>query len=61
MAINYANLGLVYQTRGELDKAVEHWQKSLTLFTEIGATPQIEQVQALLDEIVTNDQSASVN
>ena len=48
-AIAYGNLGLVYQTRGELDKAIEHWQKSLTLFTEIGAAQRMALVQTWLD------------
>ncbi len=56
-AIAYGNLGLVYQTRGELDKAVEFLERSLALFTEIGAASQIAQVQALLDEITPHEDS----
>ncbi|HBV22055.1 MAG TPA: hypothetical protein DEF07_10115 [Nitrosomonas sp.] len=48
-AVAYGNLGLVYYTRGDLDQAVGYWEKSLALFTEIGAKPQMAQVQSLLD------------
>ncbi|HNP26853.1 MAG TPA: tetratricopeptide repeat protein, partial [Nitrosomonas sp.] len=48
-AVAYGNLGVVYYTRGDLDQAVGYWEKSLALFTEIGAKPQMAQVQSLLD------------
>ena len=35
MASNYGNLGLVYKTRGELDKAEEMYKKSLEI-TSLG-------------------------
>ena len=57
MAIAYGNLGLVYRTRGELVKAIEVWQKSLTLFTEIGAAPRIALVQAWLDKVTPHEDS----
>jgi len=43
-AVAYGNLGVVYYTRGDLDQAVGYWEKSLALFTEIGAKPQMAQV-----------------
>jgi tetratricopeptide (TPR) repeat protein len=36
MASNYGNLGLVYQTRGNLDKAIEFQQKALKLNEDLG-------------------------
>jgi len=44
-AIAYTNLGNIYQTRGDLDKACKAWQKSLALFTKIGAKSQMELVR----------------
>jgi len=46
---------MVYKTQGDLDKAAEFWQKSLALFTEVGAKLQIVQVQALLDSISSKE------
>ena len=37
MAADYGNLGNVYQTRGELDKAVEFYQKALQLHEALGS------------------------
>ena len=51
MAAANGNLGSVYETRGELDRATENWQKSLILFTEVGATREMAQVQSLLDDV----------
>jgi tetratricopeptide (TPR) repeat protein len=48
VAIGSGNLGNVYRTRGELDKAEAMYKKALALFQELGATPQVEQVQGLL-------------
>ena len=38
-------LGVVAQTRGDLGAAEAFWRQSLTLFEQIGAAPQIVQVQ----------------
>ncbi len=51
MAIRYGNLGLIYQTRGELDRAEEMLKKSLALFKAVGAAPSLKQVQAWLDSL----------
>ena len=51
MANQYGNLGILYVTRGELDRAEEMYRKSLDLFREIGAAPQIEQVEGMLAEL----------
>ena len=47
-ASDYGNLGNLYQTRGDLDRAEEMYRKSLALFRAVGATPRIEHVEALL-------------
>jgi len=44
-------MGIVAQTRGDLEEAKRFWQKSLALFTDIGAAPQIAQVKGLLDAL----------
>ena len=49
-AIALGNLGNVYQTRGELDKAEAAWQKSLSLFQEMGH-PNAKKVQQWLDKL----------
>ncbi len=36
MASDYGNLGIVYQTRGDLDKAIEYYEKSLVINQELG-------------------------
>lgn len=42
------NLGIVYQTHGDLDRAEEMYEKSLGLFTSIGSKPLIEKVELLI-------------
>jgi len=37
LAINYSNLGIVYQTRGDRDKAIEFYQKALKLSEDLGS------------------------
>ena len=37
LAIAYGNLGLIYKTRGELDKALEFYLKALKLNEELGS------------------------
>ena len=49
MASEYGNLGNIYETRGDLDKAREYWEKSVRLFQEIGATTMVERVQGWID------------
>jgi lipopolysaccharide biosynthesis regulator YciM len=50
MANQYGNLGNIYRTRGELDKAEEYWQKSLALFTKVGAKNKIAMVREWITE-----------
>jgi Tfp pilus assembly protein PilF len=50
MAQDYGNLGIVYKTRGELDKAEEVWKKSLRLYQAMGH-PNAKKVQQLLDDL----------
>ena len=35
-AVAYGNLGIVYQIRGELDRALEYHQKSLAIAKQLG-------------------------
>ncbi len=51
MAIHYGNLGNIYQTRGEQDRAEEVYRKALALFKVVGAAPRVKQVQAWLDSL----------
>ena len=51
MANDFGNLGSLYSTRGDLDRAESMYRRSLELFQQIGATPQVEQVRAMLSEI----------
>ena len=57
MARAYTNLGLLYQTCGELEQAEAMYHKSLALFQEIGAEPQIKHVQGLLEALEQAKQS----
>ena len=50
-AMYYGNLGNIYQTRGELDKARVSWQASKKLFQRIGATHMVEKVDTWLDSL----------
>ena len=50
MASDYGNLGNIYETRNELDKAKEYWQKSLALFTKVGAKNEIAKVRELINK-----------
>lgn len=50
MASAHGNLGIVYELMGHQTIAIEHWEISLVLFTEIDAKPFIEKVQAWLSE-----------
>ncbi len=43
--------GTLYRTQGDLDRAEEMFRMSLELFREIGATPQIEQVEQSLADL----------
>jgi hypothetical protein len=48
MASDYGNL---YKIRGDLGRAEEMYEKSLALFREVGAAPQIEQVGEWLADL----------
>lgn len=50
MAVAYGNLGNIYSIRGNLDKACGYWQKSLELFTGIGAKNEIDMVNQWISE-----------
>ena len=51
MANQYGNLGNLYQTRGDLDRAEEMYRKSLALFREVGAKPKVEHIESLLAKL----------
>jgi hypothetical protein len=51
MAAAYGNLGGVYQTHGDLPQAAAMYKKSIALFQQVGATPQVQQLQELLDKL----------
>ncbi|MCG8511091.1 MAG: tetratricopeptide repeat protein, partial [Rhodospirillales bacterium] len=50
MASDYANLGNLYKTRGDLERAEEMYQKSLHYFDEIGS-PNAGMVRKWLEEL----------
>ncbi len=49
LAVASGNLGIVYQTRGDLDQVEAMYEKALALFESMGARPQVEQVRALIE------------
>ncbi|MGD2110971.1 MAG: tetratricopeptide repeat protein, partial [Phycisphaerae bacterium] len=51
MAIQYGNLGTVYEQRGDVATAREYWTKARDLFEQIGIPHEVEKVQAWLDEL----------
>ena len=51
MASEYTNLGVLYMTRSELDRAEAMYRKSLELFRELDATPKVEQVEGWLAKL----------
>lgn len=53
--IAYGNLGNIYQSRGELDRACDYRRKSLKLFTDIGAKNSIRQVGAWVTDNCKED------
>jgi len=52
--IKLLEIGIIYQTRDELDKAREYWQKSKRLFQQVGMPHRVEKVNSLLDSINNN-------
>jgi tetratricopeptide (TPR) repeat protein len=51
MAIQYANLGTVYELRGDIEKAREYWEKAVGLHKKVGMKPEIEKVQRWIEEL----------
>ena len=49
VAVATGNLGLIYKTRGELDKTRDVWKKSKSLFLALGADHMTEKVQGWID------------
>ena len=58
MATQHANLGALAKSRDDLKAAWAHLRLSLELFKEIGAQPEIKQVQGWLDELEDQPPSA---
>ena len=50
MDSDYGNLGLISQSRDDVAGACEHWSTALRLFEEVGATPEIEHVRAMMKD-----------
>ncbi len=57
VAVAYGNLGNLYRTRGELEKAEKAWSQSKRLFTEIGAVSMVEKVQSWIDGLKNSSES----
>ena len=49
MAIQYGNLGNLYQTRGDMDLACENWAKARDLYAEIGIAGTVEKITGWMD------------
>jgi Flp pilus assembly protein TadD len=45
----YGNLGLIYETRGDIAAARRFWAKARDLFSQIGLPQMVQQVQGWLD------------
>ena len=50
-AIRYQNLGLVYEQRGDVEKAREYWEKALELYKKIGMPHMVEKVEGWIERI----------
>jgi hypothetical protein len=55
MAADYGNLGLIYQTRGDLDRAREFWTRALDLYQKVGMPHMVDKVQGWLDALDDGD------
>ena len=51
IAQEYCNLGLIFQTRGDLDEARKLWTKARDLYAKIGMPLMVEKVQGWLDDL----------
>ena len=51
LAAAQGNLGNVYGTLGDLAHAEGMYNKAVTLFHVLGASPEVQRVQALLDNL----------
>ncbi len=51
MANQYANLGLIYETRGDLKEARTHWTRARDLYEKIGMPHMVAKIQNWLDEM----------
>ena len=51
LAVAYGNLGILYQTRGDLKAAEEMFRKSLAIFNAIGSKLMVEKVKSLMKEL----------
>jgi len=55
IAINYGNLGNIYRTRGDTDRARKYWKQSLALFQQLDAKDNIALVQSWINEAKQKD------
>jgi tetratricopeptide (TPR) repeat protein len=49
MANDYGNLGQVLRERGDLAEACRLWAKAKRLFEDVGAAPEVAQIQGWMD------------
>ena len=49
IAGDHANLGLIYQARGDAETARSHWTEARDLYFKIGMPHMVERVQSDLD------------
>lgn len=54
VAASYGNLGLIYQTKGDLAKAREYWKRSLDLYKKIGMPHMVEKIEGWLKNLNKN-------
>ena len=47
----YGNLGLIYQTRGELERAEEMLRKALAIDERVGMRPEAEKMRGAIEGV----------
>jgi len=50
MANQNFNLGILHQSRGELDKACGCWKQAQTLFRDVGMKPELQTTEKLMHD-----------
>ena len=57
MASDYGNLGLIYQTRGDLDEARKLWGKAKELYQRIGMPHMVEEMARWINGRMKDERS----